>query len=117
MTGPDEHLDATFSALADPTRRAIVARLLDGDMTVGALAEPFDLSLAAISKHLGILARAGLVTQRREGRAKYCRLEIASLRPAVIWMESFGHAAAEDFDALEAFLQGEGLLPAEDDQP
>jgi len=117
MSAPDDRLDTTFAALADPTRRAIVARLLEGDLTVGALAEPFDLSLAAISKHLGILARAGLVTQRREGRAKYCRLEIASLRPAVIWMESFGHAAAEDFDALEAFLQGEGLLPAEDDQP
>ena len=104
MTAPDAQLDATFAALADPTRRAIVARLLTGDCTVGDLAEPFEMSLAAVSKHLTILTRAGVVSQRREGRVKWCRLEVNSLRPAAVWMEAFGSFDAEDLEALEMLL-------------
>lgn len=113
MTDRDAQLDATFAALADPTRRAIVTRLLAGDCTVSELAAPFEMSLAAVSKHLAILTRAGVVTQRREGRTKWCRLETDSLRPAAIWMEAFGSFAAEDFDALEAALAGVGLVDAD----
>lgn len=105
MTGSDAQLDATFSALADPTRRAIVSRLLEGDCTVGDLAAPFEMSLAAVSKHLAILTRAGLVTQTREGRTKWCRLEIDSLRPAAVWMEAFGSFSADEFDTLEGLLE------------
>ncbi|WP_112322319.1 ArsR/SmtB family transcription factor [Oceanibium sediminis] len=115
MTAEDAHLDSTFAALADPTRRAIVTRLLEGDCTVGDLAEPFEMSLAAVSKHLAILTRAGLVTQTREGRTKWCRLEVTSLRPAALWMEAFGSFGAGDLDALEAMLIQQGL--AEPDQP
>lgn len=110
MTDADAQLDATFAALADPTRRAIVGRLLAGDCTVGDLAEPFEMSLAAVSKHLAILARAGLVSQRREGRVKWCRLEIDSLRPAAVWMEAFGSFDAADLDALEGLLAEADLL-------
>jgi len=104
MTDPDAQLDAAFAALADPTRRAIVSRLLAGDCTVGDLAEPFEISLAAVSKHLTILARAGLVTQRRQGRVKWCRLDIDSLRPAAVWMEAFGSFDPSDLDALEGLF-------------
>ncbi len=104
MTDADAQLDATFAALADPTRRAIVARLLSGDCTVGDLAEPFEISLAAVSKHLAILTRAGLVIQTRAGRVKWCRLDIHSLRPAAVWMEAFGSFDAQDLEALETLL-------------
>lgn len=113
MTASDAHLDATFAALADPTRRAIVTRLLEGDCTVGDLAAPFEMSLAAVSKHLAILTRAGLVSQRREGRAKWCRLEVTSLRPAALWMEAFGSFGSDDLDALEDLLIRQGLAEAE----
>ncbi len=109
----DPTLDAVFAALADPTRRALVTRLLDADQTVSALAEPFDMSLAAISKHLGILTSAGLVSQRREGRVKWCRLEIDSLQPAAMWMEVFGAAGADSFDALEQHITALGLVDPE----
>ena len=106
----DTQLDATFAALADPTRRAIVTRLLAGDCSVSDLAQPFDMTLAAVSKHLAILTRAGLVTQTRDGRTKICRLDTNSLRPAVTWMESFGSFASDDLDRLEDLLTAEGLL-------
>lgn len=105
MSRPDAQLDAAFSALADPTRRAIVSRLLEGDCTVGDLAAPFEMSLAAVSKHLAILTRAGLVTQTRDGRTKWCRLEIDSLRPAAVWMEAFGSFSVEELDTLEGLLE------------
>ncbi|MSU91330.1 metalloregulator ArsR/SmtB family transcription factor [Rhodobacteraceae bacterium 2CG4] len=111
---PDAHLDAVFAALADPTRRAIVTRLLAGDRTVSELAAPFEMSLAAVSKHLGILTRAGLVAQRREGRTKFCRLEIDSLRPAAVWMEAFGSFDAADLDTLEALFALAERLPDPD---
>ena len=100
-------LDAAFSALADPTRRAILTMLLEDDMAVTDVAEPFDMSLAAISKHLGILSRAGLITQEQRGRVKWCKLEPDALRDASIWMQSFGQLEAVNLDAFERFLASE----------
>jgi len=110
MTDTDAQLDAAFAALSDPTRRAIVTRLLAGDCSVSDLAAPFDMSLPAVSKHLAVLIAAGVVSQRREGRVKWCRLNVDSLRPAALWMESFGSFVEDDLDALEALLTSEGLL-------
>ncbi len=104
-----DHLDLIFSALADPTRRRILSMLLEDDMAVTDVAEPFDISLAAISKHLAILTRAGLVSQDKRGRVKWCKLEPGSLRDALIWMESFGQFEAVDLDSFEAFLAKESL--------
>ncbi|MHA3914031.1 ArsR/SmtB family transcription factor [Halovulum sp. GXIMD14793] len=106
----DAKLDRTFAALADPTRRRIVRRLLQGDATVTDLAEPFDMSLAAVSKHIATLTQAGLITQRREGRTKWCQLEADSLHEASIWMTAFGNASQQDFDRLEQTLQQLGLV-------
>ena len=100
-------LDTVFAALADPTRRAILAMLLEDDMAVTDVAEPFEMSLAAISKHLAILTRAGLISQERRGRVKWCKLEPDALRDASIWMQGFGQFEAVHLDAFERFLQGE----------
>lgn len=100
-------LDATFSALADPTRRAILTMLLEDDMAVTDVAEPFQISLAAISKHLGILARAGLIAQEKRGRVKWCKLEPDAMRHASIWMQGFGQFEAVNLDAFERFLDQE----------
>ena len=97
-------LDAIFAALADPTRRAILTRLLAGDLPVGALAEPFALTLAGVSKHLQILARAGLVTTRRQGREKWCALNPDAVAPAARWIEAFGAWGADDLDRIEHLL-------------
>ncbi|MDP5085037.1 MAG: metalloregulator ArsR/SmtB family transcription factor [Yoonia sp.] len=97
-------LDQVFSALADPTRRAILAMLLEDDMAVTDVAEPFAMSLAAISKHLGILTAAGLISQEKRGRVKWCKLEPDALREASVWMQGFGQMEALDLDAFEAFL-------------
>ena len=105
MTDPSGQLDKTFAALADPTRRMIVSSLLEGDQMVSTLAEPFEMSLAAVSKHIAILTQAGLVSQRREGRVKWCRLDIQAMRQASIWMESFGGFSEADMDALELALE------------
>lgn len=103
LRGPD--LDVVFAALADPTRRTILTALLDGERTVGELAEPHAMSLAAISKHLAVLARAGLVGQNRVGRVTVCRLEADGLRAAGLWMQGVGGFAPEDYDALEALVE------------
>jgi DNA-binding transcriptional ArsR family regulator len=103
----DTHLDLVFAALADPTRRAILAMLLEDDMAVTDVAEPFDISLAAISKHLTILTRAGLIGQEKRGRVKWCKLEPDALRDASIWMQSFGQFEAVNLDAFERFLEAE----------
>ena len=103
-------LDLIFAALADPTRRAILSALVAGDRTVGALAEPHAMSLAAISKHLQILARAGLVGQERAGRIVSCRLLPEGLSAAGIWLQGVGGFDPEDYDALEELLRG-GLDP------
>jgi len=102
-----DQLDSTFAALADPTRRAILAMLLEDDMAVTDVAEPFEMSLAAISKHLGVLTAAGLVSQEKRGRVKWCKLEPDSLRIASVWMQGFGQMDAIDLDAFEAFLAKE----------
>ena len=100
-------LDTVFSALADPTRRAILSMLLEDDMAVTDVAEPFEMSLAAISKHLGILTRAGLISQERRGRVKWCKLEPDALRAASVWMQGFGQFEPVNLDAFERFLEGE----------
>ena len=102
-----DDLDTVFAALADPTRRAILAMLLEDDMAVTDVAEPFAMSLAAISKHLGVLSRAGLISQERRGRVKWCRLEPDALRAASVWMQGFGQFEAVNLDAFERFLAQE----------
>jgi DNA-binding transcriptional ArsR family regulator len=102
-----QNLDQVFSALADPTRRAILTMLLEDDMAVTDVAEPFAMSLAAISKHLAILAAAGLISQERRGRVKWCKLEPAAMKDVSIWIEGFGQFEAVNLDAFERFLSSE----------
>jgi DNA-binding transcriptional ArsR family regulator len=100
----DADLDVIFAALADPTRRAILTALMRGDRTVGELARPFETSLAAISKHIQVLAAAGLVGQEKAGRVVSCRVLPEGLRAAGIWLQGVGGFDAEDYDALERLL-------------
>src|SRR5687767_9345904 len=93
-------LDATFGALADPTRRAIVERLTRGEASVGELAEPFDISLAAISKHLTVLEQAGLVVRMKEGRVRHCSLIEEPMRDALEWIATCGRFWEEQLDSL-----------------
>ncbi|WP_299842325.1 helix-turn-helix transcriptional regulator [uncultured Jannaschia sp.] len=97
----------TFGALADPTRRAILSMLLEDDMAVTDVAAPLAISLAAVSRHLGVLARAGLIRQERRGRVVWCMLEPDSMRDASIWMQGFGQFDPVDVDALDALLARE----------
>src|SRR5687768_17002940 len=99
------NLDAVFSALADPTRRAILARLADGDTTVTELAEPFDMSLPAISKHLKVLERAGLISRGRNAQQRPCRIEGSALEPAADWLEKYRRFWEESFDRLDQHLR------------
>ena len=101
----EERLDATFAALADPTRRAIVARLAVGDATVNELAEPFALSLPGISKHLKVLERSGLISRRREAQFRPCHLEAEALGAAVDWIEENRRLWSERFDQLDDHLR------------
>jgi len=105
LAGMAPTLDTVFAALADPTRRAILSLLLEDDMAVTDVAEPFEMSLAAISKHLGILSRAGLISQERRGRVVWCKLEPGALREASVWMQGFGQFEAVNLDAFEKFLE------------
>lgn len=107
-------LDAIFAALADPTRRAILTMLLEDDMAVTDVAEPFEMSLAAISKHLSILADAKLISQEKRGRVKWCKLEPHALRDATTWIQGFGQFEPLDLDAFERFLETELSTPPED---
>ena len=100
---PDE-LSATFAALADPTRRAILARLATGDATVTELAAPFDMSQPSISKHLKVLERAGLISRRRAAQTRPCRLEAAALKEAVQWVEGYCRIWEDSFDRLASHL-------------
>jgi DNA-binding transcriptional ArsR family regulator len=100
-------LDTVFAALADPTRRRILTMLLEDDMAVTDVAEPFEMSLAAISKHLGILAIAGLISQEKRGRVKWCKLEPDALRGASVWMQGFGQFEPVNLDDFERFLAQE----------
>lgn len=112
---PRSPLDAVFSAIADPTRRAILSLLLEDDMAVTDVAEPFAMSLAAVSKHLAILAEAGLISQEKRGRVKWCKLEPDALREASVWMQGFGQFERLDFDAFERFLESEIVAITGDD--
>lgn len=100
----DNRLDLVFSALADPTRREILTMLLEDDMAVTDVAEPIEMSLAAVSKHLAILGRAGLISQEKRGRVKWCKLEPDALKQASVWMKAFGQVDELDLDAFERFL-------------
>ena len=108
-----DRLDIIFAALADPTRRRILAMLLEDDMAVTDVAEPFEMSLAAVSKHLGLLSRAGLISQEKRGRVKWCKLEPDALRDASVWMQGFGQFEPVNLDAFERFLDTE--LPSQKD--
>jgi DNA-binding transcriptional ArsR family regulator len=99
-----DRLDATFTALADPTRRAILARLAKGEATVMELAEPFAMSQPAISKHLKVLERAGLVARGRDAQRRPCRLEPAPLRAATLWLERYTQMWEERFQRLDNLL-------------
>src|SRR4051812_31788445 len=113
---PSEQLDATFIALADPTRRAILARLMSGDASVNELAEPFEISQPAISKHLKILERAGLVSRSAAGTRRPVKIEATPMKQAVDWLEKyrkFWEASYGRLDALLAALQ----TPVSTDKP
>jgi len=99
-----DQLSLTFSALADPTRRAILARLVEGDATVNQLAEPFALRLPTVSKHLKVLQRAGLVEQGRRAQWRPCRLRAEPLKEAAAWVERFRANWEERFEQLDTFL-------------
>jgi DNA-binding transcriptional ArsR family regulator len=100
----DAQLDATFAALADPTRRAIIARLLGGEASVTELAEPFAMTQPAISKHLKVLERSGLVSRRRDAQRRPCRLEADALRAATEWLDAYRRHWAERYERLDALL-------------
>src|SRR5216110_3300642 len=100
-----DQLSATFAALADPTRRAILARLATGERTVTELAEPFDMSMPAISKHLRVLERAGLVARGREAQWRPCRIDAAPLKEVAEWAERYRHIWEQRLDRLDAYLQ------------
>jgi DNA-binding transcriptional ArsR family regulator len=100
-----DRISTTFSALADPTRRAILARLALGETSVTELAEPFAMSLPAISRHLKVLERAGLITRGRAAQWRPCRLEAAPLKDVTQWLETYRRFWEESFDRLGAYLQ------------
>jgi DNA-binding transcriptional ArsR family regulator len=100
-----EQLNATFAALADPTRRAIVARLAEGDATVGELAEPFPVSLPAISRHLKVLERAGLISRQRSAQSRPSSLRAETLREATAWIETYREMWESRVDRLEEHLR------------
>jgi DNA-binding transcriptional ArsR family regulator len=97
-------LSITFAALSDPTRRAILERLAAGDATVGELAEPFAMTLPAISKHLSVLERAGLVTKSRDGQRRYCRITATPLKNATAWLDEYRRHWEANLDQLDAYL-------------
>ena len=101
----DDQLSVIFAALADPTRRAIIGRLADGDATVTELAEPFPISLPAISRHLKVLERAGLIARGREAQWRPCRLEAGPLKEASDWIEHYRRFWEQSLDRLEAYLR------------
>ena len=104
VNGSAPALDATFGALADPIRRAILARLAMGDASVSDLARPFSVSLPAISKHLRVLEDAGLLARRKEGRVHYCRIAVSPLHEAAEWLLFYRRLWEGNFDSLAAFF-------------
>lgn len=113
MTQQDR-LSSTFSALSDPTRRAILAKLALGETSVTELAKPFDMSLPAISKHLKVLEHAGLISRGREAQWRPCRIEGAALKDVDAWLENYRQFWEQSFDRLEAYLT---VLQAKDQTP
>jgi len=107
-----DQLSQIFSCLADPTRRAILARLALGETSVTELAEPFRMSMPAVSKHLKVLERAGLITRGREAQWRPCRIEAQALKPVDDWLENYRRLWEERFDRLEVYLRE---LQAKDD--
>ena len=101
----NDHLSETFGALADPTRRAILARLASGEASVTQLAEPFDMSMPAISKHLKVLERAGLISRGREAQWRPCRLETGPLQHVSGWIDHYRRFWEQSFDRLDGYLQ------------
>jgi DNA-binding transcriptional ArsR family regulator len=100
-----DRLSATFAALADPTRRAILARLLTGERSVTELAEPFEMSMPAVSKHLRVLERAGLIARRKEAQWRPCRIDASPLKDVASWTERYRHIWEERLDRLDQYLQ------------
>ena len=104
-TMPPDHLSATFAALADPTRRAILQRLAKGERPVTDLAAPFKMSLPAVSKHLKVLERAGLIARSRRAQQRPCRIQPAPLREAADWIARYKRGWEESFDRLDEYLR------------
>ena len=100
-----ESLDLTFAALADPTRRAILVRLASGEASVKELAEPFEMTQPAISKHLKVLERAGLISRGRDAQRRPCKLEAAPLKDAAVWVEEYRQFWEARFDRLDEYLK------------
>jgi DNA-binding transcriptional ArsR family regulator len=100
-----DQLSTTFAALADPTRRAILARLVSGECSVTELAEPFDMSMPAVSKHLRVLERAGLIARRRDAQWRRCRIEAGPLEAVANWTEHYRHIWEGRLDRLDTYLQ------------
>lgn len=118
MTVAQDQLDATFTALADPTRRAIVARLAQGDATVNELAAPFAMTLPGISKHLKVLERCGLISRSRQAQFRPCHLQRAALDLASSWIEENRRTWSERFDKLDEHLRDiQGHQPREGKEP
>ena len=109
-----DHLSTTFAALADPTRRAILARLATGEASVTELAEPFEMSLPAVSKHLKVLERAGLIARGRQAQCRPCRLDAVPLKGAADWLEHYRRFWEQSLDRLEHYLR-ELQTPGEKD--
>ena len=102
---PVDTLSATFAALADPTRRAILARLASGECSVTELAEPFEMSMPAVSKHLRVLERAGLIARGRQAQWRPCRLEAGPLKDVADWAERYRHVWEQRLDRLDVYLR------------
>lgn len=100
-----DQLSTTFAALADPTRRAILARLVSGECSVSELAEPFEMSMPAVSKHLRVLERAGLIAQRRDAQWRRCRIEAGPLKEVSEWTERYRQIWEERLDRLDEYVQ------------
>jgi DNA-binding transcriptional ArsR family regulator len=104
MTSDDDRLSQTFAALANSTRRAILARLAEGEATVNELAAPFDMSLPAISKHIKVLERAGLITQGQKAQYRPCTIDITPLKEMSRWTEQYRHIWEESFDRMDDYI-------------
>jgi DNA-binding transcriptional ArsR family regulator len=102
---PEDVLSLKLQALADPTRRAILARLLQGEATVNSLAAPFDVSLPAVSRHIKVLEQAGLITRGRNAQARPCRLSADALKEVDAWMQAYREVWEERFDRLDGYLK------------